>query len=1228
MSDFFAKSATDAYHLYLSLDSRGTFWLSATDGEGPVLLRDALTLLPHYMLKEYRLNQEETPIRVSRLLVVRDTLLRAIERGDAPGLHLHMGDEVQLALLADSEADYGLTFFLDFERSSLIGRLPEGATYLESGWFGRFSDHGYELIDLPGFEDDDLDWIGRRIGIDEWQELLVKAIPSMRQRLLKVSSEIEYNEKPVGQIEVVNCDVDSVQVRISNPAHLIRLQDLPGYQVEPAWSDEVQNDLPLTALPEAKATVESVSLQSQQTVQFWLRPALDTTEIVRLFGSEQGGKAEGKQLAEFARLLEKDWGAMASGEALPKFRDLHRIYDASDWRWSLRGGPVLERGVGEVRAEPVLSAGGQSFTAAELTDAWSDGRRYLRLQDGWIDLEAPEFARSLREHGAGGGASGMITAGFSYRQRIGLPSDAAAGELPLALEGPQAAKLEGAQPALTHLRYLAGWGMNGGIYGGVKHWLPELAIWVAEKLAEAPDCRLLVVGRREELTELVQATQLDVAPYWLSDKAESKLNEEAGLILVPVSSLQRTDETLRLQGDILLMLEPDLSVRSDETRLFSRLDSAEISVRIAVYSDEGAMNDARVRAVQIRLLKLYDSVTRSYLLLNPETERSAVSARPPLRDVPNFELPSWRKENGMAEMFVETDSPSRHEASPRRGMAIPPRIGAEPNTKDTQTSKPESPRSASKMPSQSRSPIYGGEARPIRPTSQQSAEREFIRYAKENEDRTSQEVPFAPFSSYWPTYAAMKPEQEDWYFYWRTEFRQGEKVETDLSYLFIYIYELINGVGWSDPQEGLTSMIRVWEAYRARFRRLDGYMGDWVREFAMVHTLDLPESNVLEQTAGELKGELLDMELAKRLENSPVDLTWELIARLSDYDLTTSRFYKDTGKKVFQRVLPHVIAAIDEYATETKGVRLTGLFNKEADIRLTERYLFRSAVYDPEAYGRTLLIRAPKWSLHTELRDLMTQVVRLTENELRAHLKFGGRLRGIKLDAGIAEAVAAAVERELVPPEDRVLPQPPKLPEVKFDLEELNKLRRDSDEVLRMLTGELMNNAEEAKLYPAETPEEQKPDIEAQDEESFSRVELELPEAEPIEDEPNEAVPGAIFFDVELDVSADKPYVESKSEDEPEGSLSENDWELAQLDDDWQAFATLLNPIDRQMIQAVLRKQDEAERMKIAGAAGELPETVIDRINEAAMETIGDLLIDAGEVLEEYLPILEQLYPA
>lgn len=44
---------------------------------------------------------------------------------------------------------------------------------------------------------------------------------------------------------------------------------------------------------------------------------------------------------------------------------------------------------------------------------------------------------------------------------------------------------------------------------------------------------------------------------------------------------------------------------------------------------------------------------------------------------------------------------------------------------------------------------------------------------------------FVPFMCYWPTYDKMNLQQRIWYFYWRGQFRAGNCLDTDLSYIFM-----------------------------------------------------------------------------------------------------------------------------------------------------------------------------------------------------------------------------------------------------------------------------------------------------------------------------------------------------------------------------------------------------------------------------------------------------------
>ena len=76
------------------------------------------------------------------------------------------------------------------------------------------------------------------------------------------------------------------------------------------------------------------------------------------------------------------------------------------------------------------------------------------------------------------------------------------------------------------------------------------------------------------------------------------------------------------------------------------------------------------------------------------------------------------------------------------------------------------------------------------------------------------------FKSYFPTYNAMSDRQLRGYFTWRAQVRRGTVEETSTSFAFLYLYELICGIGVDDPLYGFNKIKAFWDAYRAFEPRL------------------------------------------------------------------------------------------------------------------------------------------------------------------------------------------------------------------------------------------------------------------------------------------------------------------------------------------------------------------------------------------------------------------------
>lgn len=94
------------------------------------------------------------------------------------------------------------------------------------------------------------------------------------------------------------------------------------------------------------------------------------------------------------------------------------------------------------------------------------------------------------------------------------------------------------------------------------------------------------------------------------------------------------------------------------------------------------------------------------------------------------------------------------------------------------------------------------------------------------------------FKSYFPTYNAMSDRQLRGYFTWRARVRRGTVEETSTSFAFLYLYELICGIGVDGPLDGFSKIKTFWDAYRAFEPGIDRFARVWLQDYAVFHGLD------------------------------------------------------------------------------------------------------------------------------------------------------------------------------------------------------------------------------------------------------------------------------------------------------------------------------------------------------------------------------------------------------
>ena len=94
------------------------------------------------------------------------------------------------------------------------------------------------------------------------------------------------------------------------------------------------------------------------------------------------------------------------------------------------------------------------------------------------------------------------------------------------------------------------------------------------------------------------------------------------------------------------------------------------------------------------------------------------------------------------------------------------------------------------------------------------------------------------FKSYFPTYETMDNRQLRGYFTWRARVRSGDVAQTSASFAYVYLYELLNGIGAESGEQAFRAIEAFWQAYRAFEPSMDRYVRPWLVDYVVYH--DLP----------------------------------------------------------------------------------------------------------------------------------------------------------------------------------------------------------------------------------------------------------------------------------------------------------------------------------------------------------------------------------------------------
>ena len=195
----------------------------------------------------------------------------------------------------------------------------------------------------------------------------------------------------------------------------------------------------------------------------------------------------------------------------------------------------------------------------------------------------------------------------------------------------------------------------------------------------------------------------------------------------------------------------------------------------------------------------------------------------------------------------------------------------------------------------------------------------FYRQAKFMEGFSDDYEGDAKFSMHYPYYQQMGYEQLRTYFSWRKKVRLGDIQPTSVSYAFLYVYELLIGVGADNTMDGLEKLVAIWDKFLKFGPALSNYLPQWFKDYHIYYKLphsftDFVKKHSLHKYYPEMF-----------LFHTDVDNSLEVWNCISGYSVTGSKFYKSGNEELMRDCFKYVLGGIRDLC-ESLGISCEEVF--------------------------------------------------------------------------------------------------------------------------------------------------------------------------------------------------------------------------------------------------------------------------------------------------------------
>lgn len=193
---------------------------------------------------------------------------------------------------------------------------------------------------------------------------------------------------------------------------------------------------------------------------------------------------------------------------------------------------------------------------------------------------------------------------------------------------------------------------------------------------------------------------------------------------------------------------------------------------------------------------------------------------------------------------------------------------------------------------------------------------------------------------YYPTYQSLTDEELRAYFTFRTKIRKGIYENASLSFIHLYIYELLNNIGVQSPSQGYAKLLEI----RKNFGDLDpdiiNSLDNWLHDYVIYYNLD----PALLSNGGQ---DIIDqcVKVLEDINTETVDKVMDAVKQIAPNWLKRSKFYGEHYEDMDMVIFRVIKKMSNHYAKSCKKTFAEQYFG---EVFSRHVHLFNNAVFcDP-----------------------------------------------------------------------------------------------------------------------------------------------------------------------------------------------------------------------------------------------------------------------------------------